>query len=274
MPEGELDRKIARLREILCEMGSAAIGFSGGVDSTFLLKVASEALGDGVVAITAFGAIHPAFELESARRTAADLGVRLLEIRNDINLDPEFAENPPDRCYLCKKALFTSVIDAARKQGVDHVADGSNLDDLKDYRPGARALSELGVQSPLIEAGFTKADVRQLSRTLGLSAWDRPAMACLASRFPYGTRITPERLAMVDRAEKALRDEGFSQVRVRYHGHTARIEVPPQEIPRFSDESLRNRVFEAIKQAGFTYVALDLKGYRTGSMNESLKNTS
>lgn len=270
MPDKTLDQKIAHLRQRLEAMGRVAVGFSGGVDSTFLLKIASEALPRDVIALTAVGPIHPVVEWESARELAGRLGVELIRIENRIHRDPDFARNPPERCYLCKKALFTQVIEAARQRGVEHVVDGSNVDDQSDYRPGKRALDELGVLSPMVKAGLTKKEIRQASRDLGLPTWDRPAMACLASRFPYGTLIDRAGLAAVERAEQALRDEGFSLLRVRVHGPVARIEVPEESIDRFADGALRARVVDAVRAAGFSYVALDLLGYRTGSLNEVL----
>jgi uncharacterized protein len=263
--------KYQRLRAILEEMGDVAVGYSGGVDSTLLLKVAREVLGSRSLAVIGRSETYPTREFEEAVRLAGTIGARYLVVTTEETDNLKFQENPPDRCYFCKTELFSKLAQIAREQGIRNIADGTIVDDMGDFRPGMRAKSEKQVRSPLLEASFSKNDVRELSRHLGLPTWDKPAFACLSSRFPYGTGITRENLTRVDRAETLLRDEGFRFLRVRFHDErTARIEVGPQEIGRLLDDALRERIVSRLKELGFIYVTLDLQGYRTGSMNEAL----
>ena len=263
--------KLKQLRERLRRIESAVVAFSSGVDSTFLLRVAHEELGEHVVAATIRSHTFPKRELDEAAAFCRAEGVRHVVIDSDELNIPGFAENPPDRCYHCKKELFSKLLAFARENGLAVVLEGSNLDDDGDYRPGRRAIRELGVRSPLHEAGLTKAEIRALSREMGLATADKPSFACLASRFPYGERITAEGLARVGRAEEWLRGAfaGLAQLRVRCHGGTvARIEVAPSDIPRLATRAAD--ISSALRTMGFAYVSLDLQGYRTGSLNETL----
>jgi pyridinium-3,5-biscarboxylic acid mononucleotide sulfurtransferase len=264
-----LDSKFNRLKEILTGLESVVIAFSGGVDSTFLLRVALDTLGvDKVLALTATSPTYPQFEFEEASRLARAFGARQLVVESNELEIPGFAQNDRQRCYYCKRELFTLCRDKARELGFRTILDGSNRDDLADFRPGRKAAGELEVRSPLLEADLGKQEIRTLSRRLGLPTADKQAFACLSSRFPYGTAITAERLHQVDRCETFLRRQGFRNYRVRYHGENARIEVAIEELERFFDPLLRDAVVREFKDAGFTYVSLDLQGYRTGSMNE------
>ena len=261
--------KVAALRGILAAVGKVAVAFSGGVDSTFLLAVASNTLGKGnVMAVTATGPVYAQRERSSAEAFTRELGVsHVLMPTWDLRKDGPYI-NAPDRCFRCKSELFGELVKLAGMRGFRVVVDGTNASDLGDYRPGLRALKLLGVRSPLLEAGLEKGEIRSLSREMGLPAWDRPAMACLASRFPYGAAITEEALRQVEGAEEFLLDRGFRHVRVRHHGDVARIEVSPGEIPRLVSES--DSVVSGLKALGYRYVTLDLEGYRMGSMNETL----
>jgi len=262
--------KYARLLELLRSYDGAVVAFSGGVDSTLLLAAAREALGERVVAVTARSATYTPGEEDCARRIAVQLGARLRIVETDELSDPEFRRNPPTRCFACKRELFARLRRIAEEERFGEVLEGSNVDDLRDYRPGRRAVQEAGARSPLLEAGLGKAEIRELARERGLPNWDQPAQACLASRVPYGEEITVERLQRIARAEAALRALGFSTLRVRDHGSVARIEVASDDVVRLLDAGLRAEVVRAVRDAGYAYVTVDLEGYRTGAMNEVL----
>jgi len=262
----ELSAKIAGLHNQISAYERVAVAFSGGVDSSFLAKAAREALGKKACALTIDTLFAPRAEIEAAAEVA-----RQIHIPHETivltELEAPILENTRERCYLCKKSIFMALKDAARQKGISHLIEGSNLDDLDDFRPGMKALEEMGVESPLIMAGFSKADIRQASKAAGLSTWDKPSQACLASRIPYEWKITPENLKMVEAAEAFLRQKGFRQLRVRCHGELARIEVSPGERRLFFDEAVLNEVSERLKQIGFKYVAIDAEGYKTGKLN-------
>lgn len=264
----ECHHKLDVLKNNIKQMESVALAFSGGVDSTFLLKVAQDTLPGNVIAVTARSSTYPEREYREAVDFAQKIGATHVVIDSEELDIAGFSDNPVNRCYFCKQALFSKIMDVARQHRIRTVADGSNIDDLGDYRPGMEAAKELGVVSPLQDAGMTKEDIRILSREMGLPTWDKPAFACLSSRIPYGQKITREKLAQVDRGEQFLLDLGFRQVRVRHHGDVTRLEVSAHERNKFFDTDLMDKVYEKFKQLGFSYVTLDLKGYRTGSMNE------
>jgi uncharacterized protein len=265
------ERKLLSLRGILSSLESICVAYSGGVDSTFLLRVSMDVLGENVLAVTATSPTYPKRELNEAIESAQKIGVRhLLISSNELDI-PGFSQNTTNRCYYCKHDLFRKLRTEAQKCGIKTVADGSNYDDTRDYRPGRKAAKEIGVRSPLCEAELTKNEIRYLSKELGLSTWNKPSLACLSSRIPYNEKITEEKLRQVEEAEGILRNLGFTQVRVRHHNDIARIELVPDEMSSLNVYEMRLSIDSALKSLGFKYVTVDLKGYRTGSMNEVLE---
>ena len=265
-----MNKKLEALQEYLKELGSVAIAFSSGVDSTFLLKVAHDVLGDQVIAVTAQSCSFPKRELEEAKAFCKKEGIKHIICESEELQIEGFSHNPKNRCYLCKHELFEKIGNIAKENNIKYVAEGSNMDDNGDYRPGLVAVKELGVSSPLRAAELNKQEIRELSKELGLSTWNKQSFACLSSRFVYGETINEEKLGMVEKAEQLLLDLGFYQVRVRIHDKMARIEILPSEFEKLLVEGIREKVYNYFKELGFTYVTLDLGGYRTGSMNETL----
>lgn len=261
--------KFAKLKELLRSFESVLVSFSGGMDSTFLLKAALDELGPkNAVGYLVRSSLNPDWVTNEARCVGESLGAKIIEIDKDILLMPEVEDNAPERCYHCKREVLATAISNAKSLGLKYVADGTVMDDIKEKRPGRRAVLELGVRSPLLEVGLTKAEIRGLSRDLELSTWNNPSNACLATRFPVGMKITLQKLEQVTRCEDNLRDEGFRVFRLRYHGNLARIELSRDEFPRMFEDGRQDRVVDVCKAAGFKYVAMDLDGYRSGSMSE------
>ena len=267
-----IHQKYQALQMLLESCQQVAVAFSGGVDSTFLLYAAHAVLGDRVIAVTADSAFFPRREQSEAYDFCREHGIRQITVQADVLQDLNIIQNPPDRCYLCKRLIFGSIQKIAAENGITQIAEGSNLDDLGDYRPGMRAIAELGILSPLRDAELTKQEIRQLSKELGLQTWEKPSFACLASRIPYGDLITDDKLRMAERAEGFLLAAGFRQVRVRIHGEIARIEVLPEDFERLL--SVRQQIVAELKSIGFRYISLDLTGYRTGSLNEALNTVT
>jgi len=265
-----LKEKYKLLKENIKKLGSIAVAFSGGVDSTLLAKVCNDVLGKGAIAITIVGPMHSKKEIEEANELAREIGIKHIKIELDKEATKDFKNNPEDRCYFCKHKVFSTIINEAKKHGIKYIADGSNVDDLDDYRPGLKAIEELDVKSPLKESGLTKEDIRKISKDLKLQTWDKPAFSCLLTRLPHGEEITEEKLRMIEKCENYISSLGFNQYRVRYHGEIARIEVAPEERDKFFDTKILDDISKEFKKIGFKYVTMDLEGYRMGKMNKEV----
>ena len=267
----DINEKFEKLKNYLTSLESVVVAFSSGVDSTFLLKTAHDVLGDKVIAVTAESCSFPKRELNEAKLFCQKEGIKHIVVESEELEIDGFCKNPVNRCYLCKKELFEKITEIAKENNIKNIVEGSNIDDNGDYRPGLQAVSELNIKSPLRYAELNKNEIRELSKKLELNTWDKQSFACLSSRFVYGEEITKEKLSMVDKAEQLLLDLGFHQLRVRIHGTIARIEVLPDEFPELIEEKNRLKIVTEFEKYGFTYISMDLKGYRTGSMNETLK---
>ena len=269
----EVEDKLSKLKKIVSKLGSVVVAFSGGVDSTLVAKVCYDTLKDNSMAVTARSETYPDFEFKESQKLAREIGIKHMVVDTSELAIEGFANNPPERCYFCKTELFGKLKEIAKEHGFLNVADGANLDDTQEFRPGLKASKELNVRSPLKEAGLKKEDIRKVSKLLNLPNWNKPAYACLSSRFPYGQSITEEKISMVSEAEKYLRDLGLIQFRVRHHETIARIEILPKDIHILTNSPAREELTAKFKKIGFTYITLDLEGYRSGSMNETLSET-
>ena len=269
----KVEEKLSKLKEVVSKLESVVVAFSGGVDSTLVAKVCYDTLKDNSMAVTARSETYPDFEFKESQKLASEIGIKHLVVDTSELAIEGFANNPPERCYFCKTELFGKLKEIAKEHGFLNVADGANLDDTQEFRPGLKASKELDVRSPLKEAGLAKEDIREVSKFLNLPNWNKPAYACLSSRFPYGQSITEEKISMVSEAEKYLRGLGLIQFRVRHHETIARIEILPEDIHTLTNSPAREELTAKFKEIGFTYVTLDLAGYRSGSMNEVLSET-